>query len=416
MSKKYLIIGAGIAGMTAAETIRKYDQDGVITMVTGEQNLPYSRPMLTKSPFVSFDPGNWTIKEAAWFTEQNIDFHPATWITAVDKEKGTAEALTFGKGIAGKDEPSEKGTPISFAFDELILATGATNFVPPFEGHKKPGVMTIRQAEDIYAIKEKCLPGGRAVIIGGGVIGIEAALELLRYDVTPVILEAMPSLMMRQIDEELSDGIIKILEDRVTIETGVEIAAIGGDEKAESVILSDGRVYPCDFVIVACGVRANVDIANELGLTVDRAIVIDDHCRTSEPHIYACGDCAQFSGINYALWTQGQLQGEVAGANAAGREAFFEKVDSTLVITGPELSLCAIGDLGKQEGAAYEVKYERREADETTFFTNPRHGQFFEKQYYLDGRLVGVGILGNLSNMQDRKEKILGATEVTYVE
>ena len=399
MSKKYLIIGAGIAGLTAAETIRKFDGEGEITLLTKETILPYSRPMLTKSPFSAFDPKHWTVHEEKWYEDNEVSLKLGEEALSIDHEK--------------KEAVTAKGT---YPYDTLIFATGSSNFIPPFEGKDKEGVFTIREDQDIYAIKQQCLPESRAVIIGGGVIGIEAALELLRYGVSCTILEAMPYLMMRQIDEEISDKVREVLADRVEVETGVTIEAIAGEEAAEAVVLADGRVYPCDFVIVACGTRANTQLPESIGVEIDRAVVIDDHARTNLADVYACGDCAQYKGINYALWSQGMLQGETAGANAAGREASFDTVDSSLIITSPELSLLAIGDLGKDPEKEYEIKYLTKEADDATFFVNPRHGAFFEKQYWIGDKLAGVGIIGNLGNMQDRKERILGETEVSYVE
>ena len=409
--KKYLIIGSGIAGLSAAEGIRQVDKEGEITIVSKETNLPYSRPMLTKSPFISFNPENWTIHSDSWFKENNIKLVKSEEIADIDYE---------GRVARGKEGEE-------FQFDKLILATGSSNFIPPFKGKDRKGIFTIREAEDIYNIKTYCYPGAKAVVIGGGVIGIEAAMELLRYGVKVTVLEAMPYLMMRQIDEEMSDRIREALAGEIEIETGVSIEEISGndemasdEEKRENssaigVRLTDGRFYPADFVIVACGTRANTGLGERLGLEINRGIVIDNQGTTSLPDVFAAGDVAEYQGINYALWSQGILQGKVAGYNAAGREAFFDTIDSTLIINSPFMSVAAIGDLGKKEGKSYEIKYLASEDSSHSFFINPKHGEFFEKQYYIDGKLVGAEIMGNLSNLQDRKDEILGDTGVKYV-
>ncbi|MBQ1390638.1 MAG: NAD(P)/FAD-dependent oxidoreductase [Firmicutes bacterium] len=403
---RYVIIGSGIAGLSAAEAIRSVDREGSVTILTGEKGLPYSRPMLTKTPFASFDPKAWTVFPEAWFQENAIALCEKD-VRAIDRDAKTV-ATCDGETIP---------------YDKLILATGADNFIPPFgnkdfEGRLKDGIFTIRTADDIYAIKARCLPGARAVVIGGGVIGIEAALELLRYGVEVTILEAMPYLMMRQIDPEISARIVDILADAAAVQviTGANITRIEGERAATGVTLADGQTFPCDFVIVSCGVRARTALAAEAGLKVGRAIQIDDHARTEDPDVYAAGDCAEFRGVNYALWAQGILEGKAAGLNAAGKEAYFDRFDSSLVINSPFLSLLAVGDLGKQEGADYQIRYLTPQDAEHRYYVNPQHGAFIEKQYWLNGELVGTGIIGNLAGMQDRKVQILGETGIHYVE
>lgn len=389
MSKKYIIIGAGIAGLSAAKAIRESDKYGIIDIFTAEKNLPYSRPMLTKVPFISFNPEDWTMYDRAWFADNRISLHIGERAVKVDTESKT---VTTEKGL--------------YSYDKLIVATGAESFVPPFSGHDKKEVFTIRRAEDIINIKKAYKAHTRAVVIGGGVIGLEAAVELARYGASVTVLESMPYLMARQIDNEISDIICQKLS-HIEIHTNVQIQSIDGEGCVESVSLADGRVFPCDFVVVACGVRAQTSILPDT-IEIPRAIAIDDHCRTSVEDVYAAGDCAQYNGINYALWSQGIVQGETAGKNAAGEDKVLDIIDASLVMNSPEMSLFALGDLGKNPDMEYEIKYFSSKDAPSTFFVNPSRGEFFEKQYMVDGKPVGAAIVGNLSRMQELKDRING--------
>ena len=419
MTKKYVIIGAGIAGLSAAKAIREVDTSGKIDIFTAENNLPYSRPMLTKAPFISFDPMRWTIYDEAWFESNGIQLHVGEKVTNIDAESKTI--VVEGQRNAHEDESSKNDS--TYKYDKLILATGAQSVRIPIPGADLPHVYTIRRTEDIINIKRAYKADTSVAVIGGGVIGLEAAVELARYGAKVTVLEAMPYLMSRQIDEEISD-LIRHKLSNINIITDVHITEITEDR----VVFEDESFLPCDFVVMSCGVKAESSIVPE-GIDVPKSISINEHCQTSLDDIYAAGDCAEFNGLNYALWSQGMIQGEVAGKHAAGvldasiidnknnivNDRHSTRIDTSLVMNSPELSLFVLGDMGKNPDLKYEIKYASSMDEPNAFFANPTQGEFFEKQYIVDGKVVGAALVGNLTRMQNLKDKIQKCNISRYI-
>ena len=390
----YIIVGGGIAGISAAEAIRGHDRRGSIFLLSEEGDLPYVRPMLTKQPLDRFDQWEADLRPPQWYMENGIALRCSCRVERLTPETHTLEA-------DGE----------TYRYGKCILATGAYNFVPPFQGKDKAGIYTIRTREDIRSIKTAAMAGRRAVVIGGGVIGLECALELHHYGIQVTVLEAMPYLMPRQLDQETSAEFQNAVRE-ISIYTNVSIREITGDGRADGVSLADGRLFPCDFVVVACGVRARAELAQAAGLAVERGIVVNQRMETSAGDVYACGDCSQFQGVNVALWSQGMEQGSVAGTNAAGGNAAYSGCDTSLVLNCRSVALFALGDLGQRAGEeeGYDIQV-LRDAQKERFFVNPRPFAYYEKKVYRNGKLVGAALIGNLSKMYALKEKILEGRE-----
>ena len=389
MKKRYVIIGAGIAGITTAETIRSLDQDGEIIIFSKEKELPYSRPMLSKSPLLSLGLKSFALHDEEWYREQNIDLRLGVSVDKLDVEE--QNILAGGRSIS---------------YDRCIIATGASNFIPPFKGREDVEICDIRKISDLKHLRRLAFPGGKAVVIGGGVIGLEMAAEIRRYGMEVTVLEAMPRLMPRLIDERTSD----LLTERLPFEvfTGVNILKLSR-EGEETVIEDDqGRSWNCDLLIVSCGVRADVSLALDAGIACNRAIMVNQKMETSAKNVYACGDCAEFEGFNAALWGEGLAQGEVAGRNAAGDESIYTGCDTSLVMMMDDLGLFSMGDLG-QTGEGYVIE-EREWQPEARLLIDPRRPEKegFSRKIFKDGKLVGAVLIGDLTSMNEIKEEILG--------
>ncbi len=338
--RTYLILGGGTAAINAADAIRSRDSTGKIIMVSQENYLPINRPMLTKDlSLIDEMPDELFVHTQDWYDERNIEMKLGESALSLDPEQKTVET-TCG----------------TIHYDKLIFATGAECFIPPFEGWQKEGVMTIRHLTDSEKLKKYMDHSEKCVVIGGGVLGLEAANELMRAGLKVTVLEASPQIIGRQADADSAARMKKIMKKMgVECYEGVQIEAVLGDEKAEAVKLATGEVYPADFVVVSCGNRGNVKVAQDAGVNVERAIVVNQFMETNIPDIYACGDCCQYDGVNFQLWQEASSQGNIAGANAVGERAVYETETLGLNLEGFGTTLFAIGDPGKQDKVYHKV-------------------------------------------------------------
>ena len=336
----YVILGNGAAGLQAAKAIRERDKTGSVVMISNEPYSTYNRPMLTKSMVAGLSAEQIAVEDASWYEQNQIYQILNREAVAIDtKEK----EVKFADGSGIK-------------YTKLIYAAGSECFIPPIEGKDKPEVIAIRRLSDIQKIEELLPNVKNVVVIGGGVLGLEAAWEMKKAQCRVTVLEAGIQLMGRQLDDAASDMLKMISEaNDIQIHTGAQIVSIEGGDHVTGVKLKDGEVIPAELVIVSAGVRANTAIAKEAGLEVDRAVVVNSRMETSVKDIYACGDCAQYQGMNYAIWPQALEQGKTAGANAAGDSAEYEQVPAALTFHGMNTALFASGDNGKRAGVSYKT-------------------------------------------------------------
>ena len=379
-SNLYAILGNGAAGFNAAKAIRERDKTGGVYIISNEEYPSYNRPMLTKSLVAGLDAEQIAIQDASWYEENNVVQILGRQVTSIDTEE--KEILT------------EDGA--KFKYTKLIYALGSECFIPPITGADKPEVVAIRRLSDTQKVTELLEKTKEAVVIGGGVLGLEAAWELKKAHCKVTVLELAPRLMGRQLDAGAGEMLKSIGEGQgIAIHTGVQISAIEGEEHVTGVRLGDGTVIPAQLVIVSCGVRSNIQIAKEAGAAVDRAVIVDSHMASSVPDIYACGDCAQYEGINYAIWPQAVEQGKTAGANAAGEELSYSTVPAALTFHGMNTALFSIGDNGGNPDLVYR----------TVEFKDMSRKQY-EKYYFRNNRLCGVILIGDVSKMGEITEAV----------
>ena len=376
----YVILGNGIAGLQAAAAIRERDKTGDIVMISEEPYRTYNRPMLTKSIMAELDEEQIAVQDASWYEENHIQLVLGKEVTEIQPETHTVIL--------------EDGS--QFLYTKLIYAAGARCFVPPINGAGKKGVVAIRGLKDVKEI-ETMLPSVKHVIvIGGGVLGLEAAWELKKSKCDVTVLEAAPMLMGRQLDEPAAELLKKIAKEQgIDIHTGVQVMEFTGEDRVSSVLLADGREFPAELVIISAGVRANTAVIEKSGVKTEKAVVVNERMETSAADIYACGDCAEFEGINYAIWPEASEQGRIAGANASGDELVYQEVSSGLSFHGMKTALFAAGDNGKNPNLIYK-----------TVEFKDMGKKHYQKLYFLNNRLCGVILIGDVSRMAELTEAL----------
>jgi 3-phenylpropionate/trans-cinnamate dioxygenase ferredoxin reductase subunit len=275
---KTVIIGAGQAAIQTILSLRQGGYDGDITLIGDEQDLPYQRPPLSKKFMTGeMEKQRLYLRPADYYAEQNIETLLQCSVTAISR---TDKTVTISDGT-------------QIAYDKLVIATGSRPRQLPLAGIERNGIHDLRSIADVAAIIPEVQPHRKLVIIGGGYIGLETAAACRQKGLDVTVLEAAPRVLARVADPFLSHFFTELHQRHgVTIETDCQISELAGDGYVEAVNLASGKSIAADFVVMGVGIVANVELATAAGLSVDNGIVVDENCLTSDPDIYAAGDCS----------------------------------------------------------------------------------------------------------------------------
>jgi len=366
--KKYLIVGNGIAGTTAAENIRKHDATVEITIVTEEELPFYYRIRLPDFLCGEVYESGLVAKKKEWYQENNITLRLSTKIT--------------GGSVKDKILHSSSGEEIRF--DRLILANGSAPNIPAISGSDKKGVFAlhcIQDAKDIISHASCCK---KAILIGGGLLGLEAGNGLKKLGLGITVIEFFPRLLPRQLDSEGARRLQSILEDRgFSFKLDAKTRSIEGNEKIEGVTLENGEFIAADMVIISAGVTPKLHLTKELGLDCNRGIKVDKQMRTSHPDIYAAGDIVEFEGRTYGIWPAAMEQGKIAGTNISGGNATYEGTILSSILKVAGIDLASAGEIDEEN-----LHDSKTVASETIY-----------KKIVLDNnRVIGCIMLGDRKN------------------
>jgi len=308
--ERLVVIGNGMAGCRAVQEVLKRDPGRYeIAILGAEPRVNYDRIML--SPVLAGEKAfaDIVLNDEAWYRDNGIALHAGRRVEAIDREARTVRA--------------EGGLEVGY--DRLILATGSDPVRLPLPGADLPGVVTFRDLDDVEAmIEASAKPGAKAVVIGGGLLGIEAAYGLARRGMAATVVHLMDVLMERQLDASAGFLLAQAMAER-GVETVLEAQSdeiLGAEGRVAGLRLKDGRVLPCDLLVMAVGIRPNLSLAKACGLATGRGVVVDDAMRTSDPAIYAVGECVEHRGQCYGLvapiWEMCRtLADALTGADAA---------------------------------------------------------------------------------------------------
>jgi nitrite reductase (NADH) large subunit len=365
---RLVVIGNGMAGMrTVEEILARAPGKFQITVFGAEPHPNYNRIML--SPVLAgektFD--DIVINSREWYAENGIELVAGERVVSVDRD---ARLVT---GEFGTTRP----------YDRLLIATGSDPFIIPVPGHKLPGVITFRDMADVDAMLAASARGGSAVVIGGGLLGLEAANGLAVNGMKTTVLHLMPTLMERQLDT-VAGGMLKAdLEARgLTVMCGADTAEIMGEERVTGVRLKDGTEIPADLVVMAVGIRPNAALGREIGLDCKRGIIVDDTMRSSDPFIFSVGECVEHRGVCYGLvaplWDMARVAAD--HLTAVADSLYIPAVSGTrLKVTGIEMF--SAGDFIGGEGA------------EVVEFRDPSRG-LYRRLVLREERVAGVVLYG----------------------
>lgn len=306
--KHYLIIGNGVAGTTAAENIRKNDVNGTITLLTDE-NVPfYYRIRLNEYLSGDITEQQLMAKKPEWYTDKNIQLVAGLKAAQADREKKT---VTTDRGD-------------TFHYDTLLFANGSSSFVPPIPGADRKGVFTLRTLADAREIIAYSENKDKVILIGGGLLGLEAGNAFRKKGKQVSVVEFFPRLLPRQLDQTGAEILKKMLQEMgFHFYLGQSTKAIEGSLSVENIVLEDQKKIPAEIVIISAGVRPNIELAKSMGLVCDKGIVVDDSLRTNDPDIFAAGDVAEHKKFCYGIWPAAMEQGKIAGENMAEGEALY---------------------------------------------------------------------------------------------
>lgn len=369
MKHKLVMVGNGMAGVRTLEELLKSAPDQYEITVFGAEPYPnYNRIML--SPVLASDKTveDIILNDDAWYADNGITLHKGKTVDRIDR--------VHRKVIAADGTEAE--------YDRLILATGSTPFIIPVPGHQLPGVIGFRDIADVDAMLAAAKQHKHAVVIGGGLLGLEAANGLKKQGMDVTVVHLLDTLMERQLDKPAAALLKASLEEKgLKFEMGASTDAILGDERVTGVRFKDGREIPADLVVMAVGIRPNIALAQSGGIHCERGIVVNDTMQTFDPRIYAVGECVQHRSQCYGLVAPLFEQAKVAANHLSehGVARYEGSVTSTkLKVTG--IDLFSAGDFNEAEG------------DETLVLQDPSQGMY-KKLVLRDNRIKGAVMYGD---------------------
>lgn len=367
---KIVIIGNGAGGFYSAEAIRARNSRCSIEIISAEKYLTYYRPEL--SDYLSEDiPDNkFYVAPQKWYEENNVKLTLNSTVASINPEE--------------KEIVLTNGTKIKY--DKLILATGSYNFKPDITGINKAGVYTLKDFNEAKDIRNKIKASKKAVVIGGGLLGLEAAWEIQKAGLEVTVIEFLDRLLPKQLDKsggELFEKLISSSGVKLLLNESCE--EILGSEKVTGVALKSGKTIDADFVLFSIGIRPNKKIAEAAGIKTNKGIIVNDKMETNIKDIYAVGDAAELNGIIYGNWTAAVEMGKVAGANSVGDDVIFKNFVSSVIFEALNTPVLSFGNIAPENSRKLELLNSSSKECETLFFKN---------NILVGGYLIGNTTLG----------------------
>ena len=371
MSEPLVIVGNGMAAARLVEELSKRALGRYSIAVIGEEpQLAYNRVLLSSVLAKEVSHGDIELKPAKWWRDRGV-------------------TLLYGQSVASIDADIRRvrlANGATLPFTQLVLATGSRPIRLNAPGMDLPGVMTFRDLGDVAAIEAAAANKAKVVVIGGGLLGLEAAYGVVKAGAQVSVIHLMDRLMERQLDARASEMLrAQMMSKGIPVHLNAETAGIRGDKQVRSVLLKDGREIEADLVVVAAGIRPNVDLARTAGLDIGRGIVVDDHMQTSKAGIHAIGECAEHRGIAYGLVEPAYEQARILAMRLSGDTGNYP---GSVLATNLKVSGVNVFSAGDFLGAT---------GTEPIVLSDPGLGTY-KKLVIADNRLVGAVLFGDTAD------------------
>ncbi len=321
---RYLILGNGVAGTYAAKAIREVDEQGEITIISREPYPFYFRPRLPDLLAGEITPAEIEVFKSEWYPERKISLILNETIIKINPT---------AKNVETKSDV--------YSYDKLLIALGGRSQLPPIAGLDGDGVFTLHDVDDALRLNELCEKYKKVVLIGGGLLGLEAGFGLIKLGAQVKVVEFFDRLLPRQMDKEGAD-LLQLRLEKLGFEfrIGAATQSVAGQLGDKKLQIKDSDGLSGQLVLVSAGIRANIEIPQTTGIECGRGVVVNSRMETSLADIYAAGDVAEFEGRVYGLWPAGMAQGRVAGLNMAGGDETYQGTSpsNTLKVAGIDLA------------------------------------------------------------------------------
>jgi len=375
-----VIIGGGIAGISAIKAIREVDGDVEISMFSNENFYPYNRLRLTKGLFGNLEEDNILLQKKQWYETNKVKLNINKGVTGINIED---QEVLLNDGSKSK-------------YNKLLLACGSSNFKPPIEGIDKENVYTIRYLEQTWEVKKAAKDRESPLIIGGGIQGLETAWELNQQGKAVHIAEIQARLMPKQLDERASKILQEIIEDhRVKIHLNTQVEKISGENSVEAIVTKEGVTIPCDMIIYNAGTRTNIGVIKNSLIDINKGVIVNSKMQTNIENIYAAGDVAEFKDRISGLWNIAIEQGKTAGYNMVGKDEEYKDIVPVTTLNALGVSLFSMGSIDESEC-------------DMTLTGDGADNKTYKRIFIKDNKVIGAIVIGDTKKSPILKSAIEG--------
>ncbi|RKD31939.1 NAD(P)/FAD-dependent oxidoreductase [Thermohalobacter berrensis] len=388
MSEKIVIVGNGIAAITAIKSIRQIDTVSEIHLFGDERFYPYNRVALSKGLINKLEEDKILLQKKDWYKENNVNLNIDTKVVSINTDRREVEL--------------SKGTKVSYT--KLLLANGAKNRVPPVKGINKKGVLTLKTLQDARKIIDEIKDMETIVNIGGGIQGLETAWTLSKLGKKVIIAEISERLMPKELDKKASKILERAIKNHnIKVMLNTEVNEVLGENKVKGFKTKDGIVIECDGVVYSIGIKPNIDILEGTGIETNYGVIVNEKMETNVKDVYAAGDVAEYDNNIYGLWNIAIGQGKVAGYNMVGKEAIYEHIVPVTRLSAFNLSLFSMGDVN--EADASEILVEDNSEKNS-----------YKKILIKDNKVIGAVVIGNIKSSPVLKKAIENETDLSGID